>query len=151
MAAIDAGADAVVGHHSHITRGIEMYRGKPIFHGLGNFVTITDALTPPEGSESEELKAWAKRRVEMYGFSPDPKMPGYPFHPASRNTAIAVLDVDEHGVHAGLIPCWIDDTASPVPLARGDRDSVLEYIEDISRRAGLDTTFTWDGEVVRLA
>lgn len=150
-AAIDAGADAVVGHHSHIMRGIEIYRDKPIFHGLGNFVTVTDALTPPEDSESEELKAWAKRRVEMYGFSPDPAMPGYPFHPESRNTAIAVLDVDDSGIRAGLIPCWIDDSAAPVPLGEGDRDSVLEYIEDISRRAGHDTTFTWDGEVVRLA
>lgn len=150
-AAIDAGADAVVGHHSHIMRGIEMYQGKPIFHGLGNFVTVTDALTPPEDSESEELKAWAKRRVELYGFSPDPNMPGYPFHPESRNTAIAVLDVDDTGIRAGVIPCWIDDSAAPVPLGEGDRDSVLAYIEDISRRAGLDTRFTWDGDVVRLS
>ena len=150
-AAIDAGADAVVGHHSHIMRGIEMYDGKPIFHGLGNFVTVTDALTPPEDSESEELKAWAKRRVEMYGFSPDPNMPGYPFHPESRNTAIAVLDVDDDGVHAGVIPCWIDDSAAPVPLREGDRDSTLAYIEDISRRAGLETQFAWDGDVVRLS
>ncbi|MGV2982810.1 CapA family protein [Microbacterium sp. AGC85] len=150
-AAIDAGADAVVGHHSHIMRGIEMYRGRPIFHGLGNFVTVTDALTPAEDNDSEELKAWAKRRVELYGFAPDPKMPGYPFHPESRNTAIAVLDVDGGEVRAGVIPCWIDDSAAPVPLGEGDRDSVLAYIEDISRRAGLDTRFTWDGDVVRLS
>lgn len=36
--AIDAGMDAVVGHHSHLTRGIEIYRGTPIFYDLGNFV-----------------------------------------------------------------------------------------------------------------
>lgn len=150
-AAIDAGADAVVGHHSHIMRGIEMYQGKPIYHGLGNFVTVTDALNPSEDSDSEELKAWAKRRVEMYGFSPDPNMPGYPFHPESRNTAIAVLDVDDTGIRAGVIPCWIDDSAAPVPLGKGDRDSVLAYIEDISRRAGLNTDFEWEGDVVRLS
>ena len=34
-AAIDAGADVVFGHHAHIMRGIENYRGRPIFHGLG--------------------------------------------------------------------------------------------------------------------
>ncbi|MCK6067315.1 MULTISPECIES: CapA family protein [Microbacterium] len=150
-AAIDAGADAVVGHHSHIMRGIEMYRGKAIFHGLGNFVTVTDALTPSPDSDSEELKAWARRRVEMYGFSPDPDMPGYPFHPESRNTAIAILDVDESGIHAGFIPCWIDGDAAPVPLARGERDSVADYIEDISRRAGLQTRFEWEGDVVRVS
>ncbi|MBM3364163.1 MAG: CapA family protein [Betaproteobacteria bacterium] len=35
---IDAGADAVVGGHPHVTQDIELYRGKPIFYSLGNFV-----------------------------------------------------------------------------------------------------------------
>ena len=34
---IDAGADAVVGHHPHVVQGIERYRGKPIAYSLGNF------------------------------------------------------------------------------------------------------------------
>jgi poly-gamma-glutamate synthesis protein (capsule biosynthesis protein) len=34
---IEFGADAVVGHHSHVVRGYEEYRGKPIFYGLGNY------------------------------------------------------------------------------------------------------------------
>lgn len=36
--AIDAGASAVVGSHAHVTQGIEMYNGKPIFYNLGNFM-----------------------------------------------------------------------------------------------------------------
>lgn len=36
-AAIDAGADVVVGHGPHYACAIEMYRGKPIFYGLGSF------------------------------------------------------------------------------------------------------------------
>lgn len=35
---IDAGADIIVGAHPHIVQGIEEYRGKYIFHSLGNFV-----------------------------------------------------------------------------------------------------------------
>jgi poly-gamma-glutamate capsule biosynthesis protein CapA/YwtB (metallophosphatase superfamily) len=35
---IDAGADAVVGGHPHVTQDIETYRGKPIVYSLGNFV-----------------------------------------------------------------------------------------------------------------
>jgi poly-gamma-glutamate capsule biosynthesis protein CapA/YwtB (metallophosphatase superfamily) len=35
---IDAGADAVIGHGPHVLRGIEIYKGKPIFYSLGNFV-----------------------------------------------------------------------------------------------------------------
>ncbi len=36
-AAIDAGADVVIGHGPHYTLAIEVYRGKPIFYGLGSF------------------------------------------------------------------------------------------------------------------
>jgi poly-gamma-glutamate synthesis protein (capsule biosynthesis protein) len=35
---IDAGADAYIGHGPHVLRGMEVYRGKPIFYSLGNFV-----------------------------------------------------------------------------------------------------------------
>ncbi len=35
---IDAGADAVVGSHPHVTQGSETYKGKPIVYSLGNFV-----------------------------------------------------------------------------------------------------------------
>lgn len=35
---IDAGADAVVGGHPHVTQGAATYRGKPIVWSLGNFV-----------------------------------------------------------------------------------------------------------------
>jgi poly-gamma-glutamate synthesis protein (capsule biosynthesis protein) len=35
--AIDAGADVVVGHGPHYSLGVEVYKGKPIFYGLGSF------------------------------------------------------------------------------------------------------------------
>lgn len=34
---IDCGADAVVNHHQHCYSGYEVYKGHPIFYGLGNF------------------------------------------------------------------------------------------------------------------
>lgn len=37
-AIIDAGADAVIGHHPHWPQGIELYRGKPVLYSLGNFI-----------------------------------------------------------------------------------------------------------------
>jgi hypothetical protein len=49
-AVIDAGADVFVGHGPNITRGIEIYKGRPIFYGLGNLVreTQTSLLVPEE-------------------------------------------------------------------------------------------------------
>ena len=34
---IDNGADVFVGHGPHVVRGIEIYKGKPIFYDLGEF------------------------------------------------------------------------------------------------------------------
>ena len=36
-AAIDAGADVVIGHGPHHFLPVEVYRGKPVFYGLGSF------------------------------------------------------------------------------------------------------------------
>lgn len=35
---IDAGVDAVIGHHPHTIQAIDVYRGAPIIYSLGNFV-----------------------------------------------------------------------------------------------------------------
>jgi poly-gamma-glutamate synthesis protein (capsule biosynthesis protein) len=147
-AAIDAGADVVFGHHAHIMRGIESYRGRPIFHGLGNFVTVTHALTP-SGEGTAELQEWARRRTKIYGFAPDPDMPFYPFHPQSRNTAIALCRFDSDGiVEAGVIPCWIDGQGRPQPLGPGaDGDKVLDYIQKITDEANLGASIRWAGDV----
>lgn len=34
---VEAGADAVINHHQHVYSGYEVYNGKPILYGLGNF------------------------------------------------------------------------------------------------------------------
>lgn len=35
---IDAGADAVIGSHPHVTQEMAVYKGRPVFYSLGNFV-----------------------------------------------------------------------------------------------------------------
>src|SRR5262249_48389552 len=42
--AVDAGAQLIVGHGPHRLRGMEIYKGAPIFYSLGNFVYQTDGL-----------------------------------------------------------------------------------------------------------
>ncbi|RVP45354.1 CapA family protein [Sinorhizobium medicae] len=46
---IDAGADAYIVHGPHQLRGIEIYRGRPIFYSVGNF--IMDDLRTPVGAD----------------------------------------------------------------------------------------------------
>jgi len=128
-AAIEAGADIVVGHHPHISRGIEFYKGKPIFHGLGNFVTVTRALNVEKNAHPARL-AWAERRRKLFGFTPDPECECYPFHPESRNTMIADIRVREDGsISAGLRPVWIRASGQPEVLGDCERGrAVVDYI-----------------------
>lgn len=42
---VDAGADAIINHHQHCFSGYEIYNGKPIFYGVGNF--CFDMVNPP--------------------------------------------------------------------------------------------------------
>jgi poly-gamma-glutamate synthesis protein (capsule biosynthesis protein) len=52
-AMIDAGADVVSASGPHVLRGIEIYKGKPILYGLGNFIFENETLLrqPPENYE----------------------------------------------------------------------------------------------------
>jgi poly-gamma-glutamate synthesis protein (capsule biosynthesis protein) len=52
-AAIDAGADLFVASGPHVLRGIEIYKGKPIFYSLGNFI-FENWLVVPEPTEFYE-------------------------------------------------------------------------------------------------
>ena len=148
-AAIEAGADVIVGHHAHILRGVEVVGGKPVFHGLGNFVTVTRALTPG-ASGSPAREAWAKRRKTLFGFEPDPAyLPLYPFHPESKNAMIADCRIEGGSISPGFLPCWILPSGQPEVLTRGERgQAVMDYVVSISRAAGFKTQFDWDGDRV---
>lgn len=56
-AMIDAGADAFVGHGPHVLRGIEIYKGRPIFYSLGDFVFQNETLLryPTDNYEEQRL------------------------------------------------------------------------------------------------
>ena len=147
-AAIDAGADAVIGHHAHILRGIEVYRGRPIYHNLGNFVCVTHALTPTADNDSPERLAWIASRKKLFGFEPDMTMPYYPFNPDSRNTMLAKLLLTKEGIQAfGYVPCYIDHTGAPVPLTTYEAARpVIASLQRLQQEEGLPCRMDWQEE-----
>ena len=51
---IDAGADVFAGHGPHVLRGVEVYKGKPIFYSLSNFIFQNETvLRFPEDSYAQ--------------------------------------------------------------------------------------------------
>ena len=57
-AAVDAGADLLIGGHAHWPKGMEVYKGKPIFYGVGNFLL--------DQSWSEETSTGIFAEVTLY-------------------------------------------------------------------------------------
>jgi hypothetical protein len=55
--AIDNGADAFVGHGPHIIRGIEIYKGKPVFYDLGEFFREWDWSCDCDNPSTKETTA----------------------------------------------------------------------------------------------
>jgi poly-gamma-glutamate synthesis protein (capsule biosynthesis protein) len=135
-AAIDAGADVVVGHHAHIIRGIEFHRGKPIFHGLGNGCVVTRALSPDQDHPARAQ--WAKRRRQLFGFEPDPEYSLAPFHPEAVNAMLARLLWHPDGrIESGLIPVHIEPPGRPVLADEEQGQKIRNYLEQITLAAGL--------------
>ena len=70
FAAIDAGANAVIGCHSHCAQGIEVYRGSPVVYGLGNWffsrnVFFGGRLSFPPLASLQLAFEWNARSKEM--------------------------------------------------------------------------------------
>ena len=55
-AVIDAGADLVVGHGPHLLRGMEIYKGKPVFYSLGNFIGQNEMVRMLPGESYDRFR-----------------------------------------------------------------------------------------------
>jgi len=63
-AAIDAGADIVIGNHPHWAGAVEVYKGKPTFYALGDFVFNIDRSEQTEEGITLELTYSGTRLVQ---------------------------------------------------------------------------------------
>ena len=65
-AAIDAGADLVIGHHPHVVQPTEIYRGRQIFYSLGNFIFDQYQREPTQHGEMVEVSFLGTRVLSTY-------------------------------------------------------------------------------------
>ena len=137
-AAIDAGVDLILGHHAHILKGIEVYKGKVIFYSLCNFVmpTVQGARSP--------LK-------ELHGVMVDPEYLDYDYHVDARKTILVKCIISAKKIEkVSYLPVMVNRYAQPEVLLRSDKRSseVFDYVEWCCQDQGLDTKFSWDGDEV---
>jgi len=145
--AIEAGADLILSHHSHILKGVEWYRGKPIFHGLCNGFVYLPMKALHTGPLPDN---WAERRKALFGFEPDEAYKTYPFHPEAKYTMLAKCTIDKSGLsRTAVIPCFVNESGQPELVGRSKRGiEMLDYLRSISRTAGLHTSYEWDGDEI---
>jgi hypothetical protein len=138
-AAIDAGADLILGHHPHILKGIEVYKGKVIFYSMGNFAFCSPVL----GAQSTFKP--------LYKVKPDPDYPNYFFPPDCRKSMLVKAVISNKKIEkVFFLPVMINGQAQPELLPQGDKrgDEVCEYVEWACRDQNLNTNFFREGDEV---
>ena len=146
-AAIDAGAHAILGHHPHVLKAVEIYRGRPIFYSLGNF-----AIEQPYVFNADVIREQSFQDISRLssGWQPTAK---FITPPDTRHSVIARLEFDDaDNVAAWLMPCQIDDDSVPILVHPGQAafDDVVAYQAAVTQEVGLQTNFEIDGDRVRI-
>jgi poly-gamma-glutamate synthesis protein (capsule biosynthesis protein) len=94
--AIDAGADLFVGHGSHVPLGIEMYKDKPVFYSLGNFIFQNETVRffPADAYERFDLDSRATP-ADFLDARTDQDTKGHPGDPLYWENIVARCDFRE--------------------------------------------------------
>ncbi len=146
-AAIDAGAGLILGHHAHILKGIEVYRGVPIFYSLGNF-----AVDLPMTREHAERPSFKEIQKLNPNWIPDFESTyNFPFD--SRKSVIVKCIVAGGKLDSvRLLPVYIDGQSNPEILVAEDSrfDEVKQYLESITAEAGLNGRLITAGDELKV-
>ena len=120
-ALIDAGVDVIVGHHPHSLQEVEVYRGKPIFYSLGNFVFHHNRGAARDTPVS---------RNAPYGVSVDRRNRNW------SETAIVLADIAADGaVSFSLQPALLDADGNPLLLRGDEARALINRLDDMSPTA----------------
>jgi poly-gamma-glutamate synthesis protein (capsule biosynthesis protein) len=142
-AAIDAGADVIIGHHPHILKALEIYRGKVIFYSLGNF-----ALDPPTAFD-RNLRGKASHR-EIRALNVDWDDDGEHIVLRASAMAVAARCVFSGGQlkRVSALPVYINRDSQPEFVRSDDPRfaKVADFLAKSTADAGLNGIFSVQGD-----
>jgi poly-gamma-glutamate capsule biosynthesis protein CapA/YwtB (metallophosphatase superfamily) len=126
-AEVDAGADIVVMHGAPLLHGVEIYRGRPIFYDLGNFIYNV----PPTLTYIDEPMAWESvvAFVEFQG----KKLQSVSFRPIALNN-VGEGQPDVHNEYANNQ--FLDTRGLPSPVSGARAGYILQRLADESKPLG---------------
>ncbi|MDE2748422.1 MAG: CapA family protein [Chloroflexota bacterium] len=122
-ALIDAGVDVIVGHHPHSLQAVEVYKGKPIFYSLGNFIFHHNRgpVSHTPVSRSAPYSVNVDRRNRNWS-----------------ETVIALAEISAEGELAYVLkPALLDDNGNPQLLNGAEARAVIERLDAMSPMADI--------------
>jgi poly-gamma-glutamate capsule biosynthesis protein CapA/YwtB (metallophosphatase superfamily) len=138
-AEVDAGADIIVMHGAPLLHGVEIYRGRPIFYDLGNFIF----QAPPADILLDEPIDWES--VVAYVEFQGRKLQSIRFRPIAQNK-IGQGQPDVHDEHT--MNLFLQTRGLPSPATGEQARYILERLADLSRPFG--TTIEIKGETAEV-
>lgn len=154
-AVIDAGADIFHGHGPHRDRGIEIYRGRPIFYSLGHFVFQNDTILRQghENFSRSGLDRWQSTPADFYdarsGRERDGEMLGHAEHAAGWQDIVATVRFEgDRATRVELHPIELghglprSQRGRPMLARPAAAQEIIERFQKLSRRFGTTITPT---------
>lgn len=156
-AAIDAGADVVTAHGHHMLRGVEIYKGKPIFYSLGDFIFENDLvdMQPADNYDKVGLDGDAlpsdyysrRSRNDTVGFPADRR-----YWQSGVVEVVYALDGTLKAVRIHPVSLGFGNKRSqrgqPYPAPRQEADQIMDDLKRVSQPFG--TTFSYRNGVIEV-
>ncbi|MBX9906376.1 CapA family protein [Patescibacteria group bacterium] len=122
-AMIDAGADAIIGHHPHVVQDIQIYKGAPIFYSLGNFIFDQYWSVDVEQGLLVSLHFFGRDKVGVWNYELFPiqssrSVPAHMTSPAREEFLTKLADRSETSLAAAIAQGTIEIThknLAPIP------------------------------------
>ena len=144
-AEIDAGADIVVMHGAPLLHGVEIYRGRPIFYDLGNFIYNL----PPTLTYIDEPMNWesAVAYVEFQGQGPKRKLQSISFRPIALNN-VGQGQPDIHNEYTNNQ--FLETRGLPSPVTGARAGYILQRLAEASKPFGTTLEIKGDTAEIKL-
>ncbi len=149
--AIDNGADVFIGHGVHTLRGVEIYKGKPIFYGVSNFYNELAQNSVPQ------TPGGALTQAEAANVDPE----GFPFTTADNLEALLTSSHYENGklTEVRIYPADLGReknrplSRQGVPMTPSPEQAkkILEKVQTISKPFGTNISIENGVGVIRVA
>ena len=154
---IDQGCDLFAGHGPHFLRGIEIYKGKPIFYSLGNFIFQNETVSwvPPEGYRRFGLDV-EHTPGDFFEMRSDSSKRGFPADPVFWQSVVGVCEYKAKELkEVKLYPIDLG-FGRPIPqrgrplLAQGPvAHEILQWLQQVSEPFGTEIAIAGEVGIIR--